>query len=699
MLHRLGSGPLGSVYAAVDLATGQRVALRGFRRPHGANQERWDAAIARFAAAMADHCLIDDHPAIQKIVRFGQDGHIFYVATEYLDHPTLRDVLDESGPMQLPQALDILRDVADALDYAAASGSAHADLTPRNILVTRGAPAAIVTNFGLAQARDKGDSVYLSPEQIRSGDSGPRSHIFSAGVIAYEILSGAPPFSGDSATTRRRCVLTNKPAPLADQPPYVWQILRKMMATDPADRYENVTEAIEDLAHRRKPASPLFSAASSNEYAAEGNLAVINRVQIAPEQIEQSSASLEMSNCAPVLSEFGVQRQHVIEWSLYIDTAHEMLTRALLSSKARAKVVAIVLAAGALMLHVSRARIDYDHGTVIAATGSPRLALNGTPIPISAGDGVSSKGFQMLCTDAASSVVVSMRGCRLKLLPGSKLILRRLGYEGGPDRQFQLVQGTVLETIDPRHRKSALFETLAGQLAIHSSGGRLSATVDPAGQTHVINFGGNLSVDAQGDTVQVPRRQAAIIDPHNIALPLVGPIDDSQRTAFEQQKDLLAPSSLTERLDNTLAIAEDEVLLRAADDLAALQTSRTEKAIKDAQALQAAQAAVHAIALLIETSDNGDVPRDIDLTTLEPVSAGTNMQAALNNLDGHQLLSYKQVDSGRYEFMARACDSTHTLFRVRDGAVEIVQENAVKRQPLLSIIKRFINGSVIPSKR
>jgi len=703
ILHKLGTGPLGSIYAAVDLSTGDRVALRGFRRPHGADEALWDAAIARFADAMANHCIVDDHPSIQTIVRFGQDGQTFFIATEYFEHPTLRSVLDTNGPMEIEAALEILPDIASALDYAAANGCIHTDLTPRNILVTAGTPAAVVTNFGLAQARDKGDSVYLSPEQILTGKASDRAHIFSAGAILYEMISGSPAFAGETPTQRRRSVVANKPAPLSNYQPYIWQVIRCMMASEPFDRYATVAEAVEDLRHHRRPHSIIVARGRSYEAEVDGDLALLVQSELAgldePDAVIEEMPNLELPAIEPELSAFRVNRQFVMECSLYAAVAREMAAKTLLTSSGRIAVASALVLAGLLGVHLSRGRAAFETATITAAQGRPRLVLNGTPIPIAPGETVSSKGFQMLTTDGQSSVVVSMRGCRVKVLPNSKVILRKIGYDQGASRQFQLVQGAVLETIDPTHRKTASFETLAGPVAVHASGGRLLASIDSDGQTQVANLGGNLAVDNQGTTFGVPSGQALTLNGRDRDSAVMADLEPAARAMFNSQKDLLAPPGIAERVDRAVGAAEDQVLLRASDDFEALRSDHTESALKDAQALQAAQTAVQAIAILLETSENGEIPRDLDLDTLQPISAGTDMHAALASLDGHHLLSYTQIDKGRYEFTARACDTTHTLLRVHDGTVELVQEGAAKKQPLLNFIKRFIDGTLIPSKR
>lgn len=690
ILRKLGAGPLGCAYSAVDLDTGQRVALRAFRKPPSADPELWERAIAGFAAAMAGHASIDEHPAIQKVVRFGIDRGLFYVATEFLTYPTLREMLQRSGRLPQSEALKILSAVGAALDYAAEHGIVHPDLTPKNILVAGGDPAAIVAGFGIGHARDRSGSIYVAPEYFYDGRRGPRSHVFSAGVIAYEMIAGHAPFWGSSNSQRRRRLLANKPSPLSDAPPYVQQVLRKMMETDLQARYERVSDAVEDLFLHRKPAVAVRAMLPE---------ATLSCAAISP----QSDPAYAMFAGAgdwdsPPLCQFDIQRQNLLAAPLVVDLACDYAKRLFQFARPRIPVAAMAVVAAVFLLHAARARSAYETGTVVSTVGSPRLVVNGAAIPVGAGDLISSRGFQMLETGPASSITVAMRGCNLKLLPDTKVILRRLRYANGPDREFQLLRGSVLEDVAPGQPKGSLYETLAGQASVRAFGGRIAASVLPQGGVHVANLSGAVDVFDRGEKTAIPPGASITTgDPGSAARASAQTANAGQ--ALDSDLGKLAGSGVSDRVDKALAAFEDRAVLPGEDFVGQLNASRSDRALKDARALQAALTSAHAIAVLIETSDNGETPQQLDLATLAPVSDGVDVRAALGSLDRGRLLSYTRVDSGRYEFTARAADSRRTLLRVHDGTVDIDDEGGAGEQTPLGFIERFLSGQIDPPDR
>ena len=249
---QLGLGPLGKVYRARELSTGRMAVFRGFTRPPGADQKQWTQAVARFRELLSGHQRVSGHPAIQKIYEFGEAGPLFYIASEFFDGRTIRNIVDTDGPQPLAFAVEVFRQVADALDYAARHGQSHTDITPFNVLLTINGSVRVI-NFGLGHARDKSGSPYVSPEQIAGADGDLQSDVYGMGTVIYELLSGRPPFTADTAAALAAMVRSSVAAPLFNQPPFARDVVAKMLAKSPEYRYATASEPIRDLEQGRAP--------------------------------------------------------------------------------------------------------------------------------------------------------------------------------------------------------------------------------------------------------------------------------------------------------------------------------------------------------------------------------------------------------------------------------------------------------------
>jgi serine/threonine-protein kinase len=261
----LGRGPLGKVYRAREIATGHIAVFRGFTRPPDADSQQWEQAVARFKELLANHKRIDGHPAIQKIYTFGEEGPLFYIASEYFDGRTIRSIIDNDGPQPLAFAIEVFRQVAEAVDYAAIQGQCHTDITPYNILLTPNGSVRVI-NFGLGHSRDKTGSPYVSPEQLAGFEGDLRSDVYGMGAVLYELLGGRAPFTGETASEVVTKVRTSVPAPLLNQPPYVRDILAKMLAKSPSYRYATASEAIQDLSRQQAPLEVRTGMVSTAEF-------------------------------------------------------------------------------------------------------------------------------------------------------------------------------------------------------------------------------------------------------------------------------------------------------------------------------------------------------------------------------------------------------------------------------------------------
>jgi eukaryotic-like serine/threonine-protein kinase len=243
--HRLARGGMASVYLATDTRLDRRVAVK-VMHPGLADDPEFVARFNREARAAAGL----NHPDIVAVYDQGtDDGHPFLVM-EYVPGHTLRVVLRERGRLSPGEALAVMDHVLAALAAAHGAGLVHRDVKPENVLVTPDARVK-VADFGLARAAAGstvtattgpliGTAAYLAPEQVRDGTSDARSDVYAAGVMLFELLTGAPPFSGDSAVAvAYRHVNEDVPEPSARVggiPAELDALVLAATARDPMDR-------------------------------------------------------------------------------------------------------------------------------------------------------------------------------------------------------------------------------------------------------------------------------------------------------------------------------------------------------------------------------------------------------------------------------------------------------------------------------
>lgn len=261
----VGAGGMGEVYQAYDSRLRRTVAIKVLPA-HLATPERLERfeQEARAASTL-------NHPNILTIHDVGRDGGTAWFAMEFVDGQTLRDVLN-AGPVPLKRALDLARQVAEGLARAHASGIVHRDLKPENVMVTGDGLAKIV-DFGIAKARaggvPAGDSTtmtgmagtnagdilgtvgYMSPEQASGHPVDYRADQFALGLLIYELVTRTRPFERPTTAQSIVATIEAEPPPIdalnADVPPHLADIVTRLLAKDPADRYDSTRDLARDL--------------------------------------------------------------------------------------------------------------------------------------------------------------------------------------------------------------------------------------------------------------------------------------------------------------------------------------------------------------------------------------------------------------------------------------------------------------------
>ncbi len=257
----VGRGGMAEVYRARDIRLDRIVAVKTLREDL-ARDATFQARFRREAQSAASL----NHPSIVAVYDTGEDmagpTHVPYIVMEYVDGRTLRELLRDDRRLLPERALEITDGVLRALDYSHRNGIVHRDIKPGNVMLTRSAEVKVM-DFGIARAVSDaqatmtqtaqviGTAQYLSPEQARGERVDARSDLYSTGCLLYELLTGRPPFTGDSPVAIAYQHVRENPIPPSRVDPEipVWadSIVLKAMAKDPAERYQSAAEMRTDI--------------------------------------------------------------------------------------------------------------------------------------------------------------------------------------------------------------------------------------------------------------------------------------------------------------------------------------------------------------------------------------------------------------------------------------------------------------------
>ena len=268
IIEELGRGAMGVVYKASDPTIGRLVAIKVLSLGTSSEQGVPGARDIFMREARAAGRL--SHPGIVTIHDALEDpaSRSSYIVMEFVAGRTLESILLASPLMEIEKSLDIIRQIAEALDYAHKEKIVHRDLKPANILITEDGRAKI-TDFGIAKiaAREgalrtvaiMGTPSYMSPEQVRGGEVDARSDLFSMGILLYLMLTAQKPFSGDTAAAMFKVVYEDPLLPSRLNPNLLaghdYLILRSLVK-DPAKRYASARDFLNDLRDLREGRAP-----------------------------------------------------------------------------------------------------------------------------------------------------------------------------------------------------------------------------------------------------------------------------------------------------------------------------------------------------------------------------------------------------------------------------------------------------------
>ncbi|MGH3911871.1 MAG: Stk1 family PASTA domain-containing Ser/Thr kinase [Pseudonocardiaceae bacterium] len=269
----LGYGGMSEVHRGRDIRLGRDVAVKVLRADLARDpqfQHRFRKE-AQNAAAL-------NHPAIVAVYDTGETdsdyGPLPYIVMEFVDGRTLRDIVKTEGPMDEQRALETMADVCAALDFSHRGGIIHRDVKPANIMITNSG-AVKVMDFGIARALADGQGLtqtaavigtaqYLSPEQARGEPVDARSDVYAAGCVLYELITGEPPFTGESPVAVAYQHVREDPIPPSHQHPGVSPamdaVVLRAMSKNPANRYQSAAEMRSDMVRAlagQRPMAPM----------------------------------------------------------------------------------------------------------------------------------------------------------------------------------------------------------------------------------------------------------------------------------------------------------------------------------------------------------------------------------------------------------------------------------------------------------
>ncbi len=255
--QRLARGGMAQVYLARDRSLDRPVAVKELV-PEFATDPSFVERFRREAQAAANLA----HPNIVGVYDWGTQDGTYYIVMEYIDGPSLSQVIRRDGPLHPRRAAEIAGEVASALGFAHSRGVVHRDVKPGNVLLTSNGQSK-VTDFGIARALSSpeddltqagsvmGTATYFSPEQAQGLPVDPRSDLYSLGVVLYEMVTGRPPFTGETPLAIAYKHVQDQPAPPSTSVPEIpaglEAIIMKLLQKKPDDRYASAEDLRSDL--------------------------------------------------------------------------------------------------------------------------------------------------------------------------------------------------------------------------------------------------------------------------------------------------------------------------------------------------------------------------------------------------------------------------------------------------------------------
>ena len=263
----LGKGAMGLVYDGYDPKLDRRVAIKTIltRTLDEANARQYSQRFEREVRAVARL----NHPNIVQVYDFGNQGDLAYIVLEHIQGRELKDYFDAGERFDLHTILRLMTELLGALECAHEAGIIHRDVKPANVMVDRNGHAKL-TDFGVARIIDAeqsemtragtmiGTPSYMSPEQIQGQAIDPRSDVFSAGIVFYQLLTGEKPFQGTPWELAKKIIQDDPvwPSALMQIPAHFDRVVARALAKAPEQRYQSARSfavALQRIAEGKPP--------------------------------------------------------------------------------------------------------------------------------------------------------------------------------------------------------------------------------------------------------------------------------------------------------------------------------------------------------------------------------------------------------------------------------------------------------------
>ncbi|MCK4667903.1 serine/threonine protein kinase, partial [Candidatus Dependentiae bacterium] len=279
VLEQIGQGGTATIYKGIQKSLDRYVVIKELH-PHLVTNENFITRFDREAKASA----LLNHENIVQIIDFGKEDNSFFIALEFIDGGSLKDLKDKTAKFPLEITLFIISEVAKGLEHAHSKGIVHRDIKPGNVMITSEGKVKL-TDFGLAQAKQFtsvtvtgsliGTPAYMSPEQAAGKKVTQQTDIFSLGVMFYEMAAGVKPFDGENYTSVITKILSYKPKFVYEinetVPKEISDIVMKTLEKDLEKRYLHVSELLDDIQKFMEKHNLYFTSKDLNKFIKDPN--------------------------------------------------------------------------------------------------------------------------------------------------------------------------------------------------------------------------------------------------------------------------------------------------------------------------------------------------------------------------------------------------------------------------------------------
>ncbi len=296
IIGKIGDGGLGTVYKARQISMSRDVALKVLHKKWLGDEEFKKRFLleARLAGRLSHQNLI-------QVYDVGRDRGVYYFSMEFIDGETVEDMIDRVGPLDVPDAIDIVVQIMHSINYIKQWDIVHRDIKPGNMMMTRKKQVKL-GDFGFVKSKldpvisTEGEVLgtpdYISPEQAMGADNIDwRSDQYSLGCSLYHMMTGKPPYEGSGSSVMRQHIKSELPDPRTINskiPDPVMTILERMMAKNPADRFQDAAHLIEDLELVKMGQNP------SSARLDAGKSTIIRAYKIEQVRVERAKTEIEL---------------------------------------------------------------------------------------------------------------------------------------------------------------------------------------------------------------------------------------------------------------------------------------------------------------------------------------------------------------------------------------------------------------------